>query len=231
MRRDLFAFFFVIAACGGGGGDQIDADRNRPDADPNAPDADPNAPDADPNAPDANPNAPDATPNVPDAQPMTPDAPGGIGEPPELAGITLAHNQVRAGIATSPGLVPLVWNEDLEATAAAWAAQCVDNTAPIGLIDHNPNRSVGHPYYVGENIYGGSAQPTPQQVVNLWVSEAANYDYPSNTCTGVCGHYTQVVWRETLEIGCAIHDCPGLTYHWGVVCDYGPGGNDGSQPY
>jgi hypothetical protein len=39
------------------------------------------------------------------------------------------------------------------------------------------------------------------------------------------------VWRETREIGCAIHDCANLAYRWSVVCDYGPGGNDGSRPY
>lgn len=208
MPRELLAIFFLVAACGGGGGDQIDADPNAPDADPNAPDADPNAP---------------------DARVATPDAPGGIGEPPELAGITLFHNQARAGVGA--GIPPLVWNEDLEATATAWAAMCVDNTAPAGLIDHNPNRSDGHPYYVGENIYGSSGQPNAQAVVTAWVSEESNYDYPSNSCSGVCGHYTQVVWRETQEIGCAMHLCPGLTYGYGVVCNYGPGGNDGSQPY
>jgi pathogenesis-related protein 1 len=215
MRTELLVFSLVIAGCGSSSGDEIDAD-------PNAPDADPNAPDADPSAPDAR-MAPDAH--------VTPDAPGGIGEPPELAGITLAHNQVRAAVVTTPGIPPLVWNEDLEATAAAWAAQCIDNAAPAGLIDHNPDRSVGHPYYVGENIYGGSGQPTAQQVVDLWVSEEGNYDYATNTCSGVCGHYTQVVWRTTAEIGCAMHDCAGLTYRYSVVCDYGPGGNNGNPPY
>jgi hypothetical protein len=211
MRTRLLAVSVLIAACGGGG------DADEIDADPNAPDADPNAPDADPSRPDA--------------RPQTPDAPGGIGEPANLVGITLAHNQVRAAVVTDPGIPPLVWNEDLEATAYAWASQCIDNSAPAGLIDHNPNRSDGHPYYVGENIYGGGGQPTAQQVVNLWVSEEDNYDYASNSCSGVCGHYTQVVWRETAELGCAMYDCAGLTYRYSVVCNYGPGGNDGSRPY
>jgi uncharacterized protein YkwD len=208
MRTELLAFSLVIAACGGGGGSDIDAD-------PNAPDADPNAPDADPSRPDAR---------------VHPDAPGSVDEPPELAGITLAHNQVRASVDTTPGIPPLTWNASLAATAQAWSAQCMD-TDGNGLIDHNPNRSDGHPYYVGENIYGGSGMPTGPDAVDLWVSEAANYDYATNSCSGVCGHYTQVVWRNTAELGCALYDCPSLTYRYSIVCDYGPGGNDGGLPY
>ena len=48
----------------------------------------------------------------------------------------------------------------------------------------------------------------------------------------MCGHYTQVVWRNTTKIGCAIYTCPGFQYGSTVVCDYGPGGNIGGQsPY
>ena len=112
---------------------------------------------------------------------------------------------------------------------------CRDTDAPAGLIDHNPNRSVGHPYYVGENVFGaggGAGTGTAQQAVNLWASEAANYNYANNTCSGVCGHYTQIVWRDTRKLGCAIGDCPNLTYRTSLVCDYGPGGNIGGQrPY
>jgi len=187
--------------------------------------------DADPNAPDADPNAPDAPPGSADAR-HTPDAPGGVGEPPELAGITLLQNQIRAAVVTSPGIPPLVWSDALEATAAAWAAQCIDTAAPIGLVDHNPNRSNGHPYYVGENIYGSGGSATAAGAVQLWAAEAASYHYPQNTCDGICGHYTQIVWRNTQEVGCAKYDCPGLQYGSTIVCDYGPGGNIGNElPY
>jgi len=162
-------------------------------------------------------------------------SPGLAGEPAALAGITAAHNQVRASVATSTPLPPLVWDSALAATAAAWVAQCRDQQAPTGLIDHNANRSVGYPYYVGENVYGtsGSAtSSTPQQAVNAWAAERANYNYATNTCTGVCGHYTQIVWRNTTKVGCAIGTCPNLTYRTSIVCDYGPGGNYvGQRPY
>jgi len=161
--------------------------------------------------------------------------PSVTGEPAALTGITAAHNQVRAMVVTSVPLPPLVWDPTLAATAAAWVAMCSDQQAPTGLIDHNPNRSVGHPYYVGENVYGTSALPsssTAQQAVNMWAAERVNYNYATNTCTGVCGHYTQIVWRNTVKLGCAIGDCPNLKYRTSLVCNYGPGGNyAGQRPY
>jgi pathogenesis-related protein 1 len=160
-----------------------------------------------------------------------PDVPGGVGEPAELTGITLAHNEARAAVETATPLPSLTWSPELAATAAAWIAQCEDQDQPIGLIDHNDARSVGHPYYVGENIFGSGGPASAQEAVMLWVAEKSNYNYETNACNGVCGHYTQVVWRETLEVGCAVGNCPGLTFGNSLVCDYGPGGNSGGRPY
>jgi hypothetical protein len=158
-----------------------------------------------------------------------------VGEPAELVGITLAHNQVRANVVTATPLPPLQWQPKLAETAAAWVAMCRDQDAPAGLIDHNPGRSTGHPYYVGENVFGAGGSPGPgtaQQAVNLWASEGSKYDYATNTCSsGTCGHYTQIVWRATVEIGCAVGVCPNLTYRTSLVCNYGPGGNSGGRPY
>jgi pathogenesis-related protein 1 len=162
-----------------------------------------------------------------------PDAPGGVGEPANLQGITLYHNQVRAMVQTSPPLPAMQWDPDLASYAAAWAAMCKDGGDGVtGLIDHNPSRTNVAGYsYIGENIYGGGGAPTAQGVVNLWASEQANYNYANNTCNGVCGHYTQVVWRTSVNLGCALQDCPSLQYRYSVVCNYGPGGNSGGRPY
>ena len=162
-----------------------------------------------------------------------PDAAGGVGEPANLAGMTLAHNEVRAAVnpPADPPLPSMQWKPELAATAQAWADQCIDNDGN-GLIDHNAGRSTGHPYYVGENIYASSGNATAQGAVNLWAAEAANYNYATNTCSGVCGHYTQLVWRDSVDLGCGKSNCPNLTYSSAIVCDYGPGGNiSGQQPY
>ena len=163
-----------------------------------------------------------------DSAVAVPDAPGGVGEPPELAGITLAHNQERMKV----GVPPLAWDPQLQAIAAAWVAQCIDADGN-GLVDHNAGRSDNYSTYVGENIYASSGTATGQGAVSLWVSEAQYYDYASNTCAAghICGHYTQVVWSTTQKLGCALGNCPGLTYPSTIVCDYGPGGNNGGRPY
>jgi hypothetical protein len=43
------------------------------------------------------------------------------------------------------------------------------------------------------------------------------------------GHYTQIVWRETKEVGCAIDSAKGQDV---LVCRYFPAGNvQGQKPY
>jgi pathogenesis-related protein 1 len=151
-------------------------------------------------------------------------------EPAELAGITAAQNAVRASV----GVGPLTWDPALAVIAADWAARCVDTEAPSGLIDHNPGRSDTYPEYVGENIYASSlGSADPAGAVAAWAAEAASYHHDTNTCDAgqVCGHYTQLVWAASTRVGCAFHDCAGLTYRGSIVCDYAPGGNDGSRPY
>ena len=150
------------------------------------------------------------------------------GEPADLAGITAAHNTARAQV----GDPPLTWDPALATIASNWVVQCIDSDHN-GLVDHDANRSVGYPTYVGENIYASSGTATGPDAVAAWVGEASDYDYASNTCAAgkVCGHYTQVVWKATTKLGCAIHDCTGLAYPSTIVCDYAPGGNDGGKPY
>lgn len=152
-------------------------------------------------------------------------------EPAELAGIVSAHNMVRAMVDTPTALPPVTWDPALAATAKAWVEQCKDADGN-GLIDHNEDRSEGHAGYVGENVYGSSGTATVAGVVMTWAGEKSNYNYATNSCNGVCGHYTQIVWRKTLRIGCAIHACGDLRFSSTVVCNYGPGGNfNGEKPY
>jgi pathogenesis-related protein 1 len=145
-------------------------------------------------------------------------------EPAELTGTLAAHNQVRRQV----GLLELSWDPELAATAKAWATRCEDDEAPIGLVDHNPDRGKD----VGENIYGSSGAATGPAAVSAWAAESANYNYASNQCTGVCGHYTQLVWRETQRVGCAVHACTSLRFSGTVVCNYSPAGNvNNRRPY
>ncbi len=127
-----------------------------------------------------------------------------------------AHNAVRARV----GVPPLVWSPALSAVAQDWANNL--------LATHRFAHSASHRY--GENLYtisGGSASSA--QVVNLWADEARGYDIRTDRCFGVCGHYTQIVWRTTRAVGCAVASD---AYRQVWVCEYDPPGNIiGSRPY
>ncbi len=72
---------------------------------------------------------------------------------------------------------------------------------------------------------------TLRTMVESWVNEKTNWHggvltqenwYPT-------GHYTQVVWRDTKEVGCGIATGSNTDY---LVCRYSPGGNViGQKPY
>ena len=150
------------------------------------------------------------------------------GEPAELKGITDLHNQERQKV----GVPDLTWDPALAVIAQAWAAKCTDKDAPLGLVDHNANRAVGYQGSVGENIFGSTVTPSAQQAVGSWVGEVKSYNYAQNTCSGVCGHYTQVVWKTTQKVGCAVYKCTSLKFSGTLVCNYSPAGNvNGQRPY
>jgi pathogenesis-related protein 1 len=126
------------------------------------------------------------------------------------------HNAVRARV----GIAPLAWSDRLAARSQDWA----DTLVARMQFGHRPNS----PY--GENLFEiTGATASSAQVVNAWASESRNYDYSSNRCRGVCGHYTQIVWGDTKELGCAVARGGGREV-W--VCDYDPPGNWASKrPY
>jgi KaiC/GvpD/RAD55 family RecA-like ATPase len=67
------------------------------------------------------------------------------------------------------------------------------------------------------------------QVVSSWSAEGNNYNSEENSCSSVCGHYTQIVWRDSKEVGCGSAR-NGNRQVW--VCEYNPPGNFvGQRPY
>ena len=163
------------------------------------------------------------------------DAPAATGEPANMMGTTDAHNAIRAmvdttNIAAGP-LPPMKWDPALATLATNWASQCTDMDGN-GLVDHSSQqyRSNAAGYqYVGENIYASGGNATGPQAVDYWAMEKANFTYP-NVTSGT-GHYTQIVWRTSVNVGCALVNCPALQYKSVVLCNYGPGGNSGGAPY
>ncbi|KAL3515409.1 hypothetical protein ACH5RR_022311 [Cinchona calisaya] len=126
------------------------------------------------------------------------------------------HNVARAQV----GVKPLVWNQSVAAYA--------ENYAHKRAIDCDLEHSMG-PF--GENIAEGGNEFSGSDAVNMWVGEKPFYDYKSNSCVGdECLHYTQVVWRDSIHLGCARAKC--ANGWWFITCNYHPPGNYiGQRPY
>ncbi|KAJ6716447.1 CYSTEINE-RICH SECRETORY PROTEIN-RELATED [Salix koriyanagi] len=127
-----------------------------------------------------------------------------------------AHNAARSQVSVAN----IIW----DSTVAAYAL----NYANSRISDCNLVHSNG-PY--GENLAKGSGSFTGTAAVNLWVAEKPHYDYASNSCVGgQCLHYTQVVWRNSVRVGCARVQC--TNGWWFISCNYDPPGNYiGQRPY
>jgi pathogenesis-related protein 1 len=125
------------------------------------------------------------------------------------------HNAIRA----ERKLPPLQWSNELAAYSKRWANTLLAKNLSI----HNPNS----PY--GENIFLAGVGSAPSLAVKQWASESRDYDYRTNSCRTDCGHYTQIVWRDSRRVGCALARGSQRDV-W--VCSYDPPGNyRGEWPY
>lgn len=135
--------------------------------------------------------------------------------------ILAAHNKYRQEV----GVPNLTWSPTLAAHAQAWANQL----ASTGRFDHSTD-----PHGEGENLAKGTVRADrAAELVGLWGDEKKNFqpgNFPDVSTTGDwadVGHYTQVVWRDTTQVGCGIAAGGGSTV---LVCRYSPPGNYEGEP-
>ena len=142
------------------------------------------------------------------------------------ARLLASHNRERSML----GLPMLRWDPALASGARAWS----DYLARSGNFAHSPNDPQELP--IGENIWGGTSNRfSPEEMVGLWISEKARFrsgTFPAVSRTGNVAdvsHYTQLVWRETSRVGCALSH--GIKEDV-LVCRYSNAGNVmGNRPY
>eukprot|EP01118_Nematostelium_gracile_P006521 TRINITY_DN2095_c0_g1_i5.p1 TRINITY_DN2095_c0_g1~~TRINITY_DN2095_c0_g1_i5.p1 ORF type:complete len:286 (-),score=65.00 TRINITY_DN2095_c0_g1_i5:40-897(-) len=140
------------------------------------------------------------------------------------------HNNARA----AKGVAALTWDAKLATVAQNYANRCD--------FDHNPNADTdyaaqGGSGSVGENLAAASPTQSVSGGITGWNDELNDWNCGSNTCSDVCGHYTQVVWAASTKVGCGKASCttnsPFGSFNGGrweiLVCNYNPAGNFGGQ--
>ncbi len=131
------------------------------------------------------------------------------------------------------------WNPDLAELSQKWANHLQKSRKC--KMKHSANTSrenIAGFQYVGENLYWYWSSykqlvspKTARDAVDAWYSEIKYYQYSPKgvICSkraggSVIGHFTQLMWEKSVNLGCAYAQCGDGTSVV-VVCNYGPAGN------
>ena len=125
--------------------------------------------------------------------------------------IVESHNRYRAKHCAPP----LKWSKRVAAEAQSWADKLKKKECALV---HSKDPALG------ENIwFGGPPGAIPlENSVDTWYAEIEEYNFKSAKFSADTGHFTQLVWRDSTEIGCGAATCPEGDI---LVCNYSPGGN------
>jgi uncharacterized protein YkwD len=127
------------------------------------------------------------------------------------------HNVYRA----KHGVPPLILSPQLNEVAQHHAEQL----ARTNQLAHSEQE------HYGENLYAShgsnATPPRPEAVVDSWYNEIHHYDFNQPDFRPETGHFTQVVWKASKELGLGIAQASDGT--WYVVGNYHPPGNIANQ--
>jgi hypothetical protein len=134
----------------------------------------------------------------------------------QISELLAAQNKYRIAISEQP----LVWSDSLAAGAQNWSEHLAGE---VHSLQHS-----GLPG-VGENLaMWTSGRASLTKLVDLWGAEKYYFidsTFPDVSTTGswrTVGHYTQIIWRNTTEVGCGLARGGGYDF---LVCRYNPQGN------
>jgi hypothetical protein len=159
-----------------------------------------------------------------------------------IALATVAVTPARAAVATSPGLdninhrilslhnaaradvgaPPLKWDSTLAVAAASYGPAL----SRLGRLVHSPRAGRENQR---ENLWmGQQGRFGPEDMIGTWTAEKNHFSpgqFPNVSRTGNwsdVAHYTQMIWKTTTHVGCAIYRDGGWDY---LICRYSPPGN------
>ncbi|CAO3668894.1 unnamed protein product [Umbelopsis ramanniana] len=121
--------------------------------------------------------------------------------------ILKVHNKYR----TRAGAPALVWNATLANFAESWVDKCI-------------NAHSNSPVY-GENM--GYGYNTWEAMIDTWADEFRDYKYGTEELQLQTLHFTEIVWKSTVSVGCARSSCDFNPRFYS--CNYYPHGNTLTQ--
>ncbi|KAM4040511.1 serotriflin-like [Anomaloglossus baeobatrachus] len=133
-------------------------------------------------------------------------------------------NKLRRGVQpTARNMLKTEWSEEAAENARRWANTCSLKHSP-------PEQRRTKRYSCGENIFKASYNATWNEATMAFYNECKDFKFGfgAKTPLAIIGHYTQLVWATSWEIGCAVARCPGKEYEYFYVCQQCPAGNIGS---
>ena len=116
----------------------------------------------------------------------------------------------------------MTWSFQLTQQAQRWA----NKLALTGYLSHSPGQGYGENTFMMGG-FDSTTQPPCAMAVYSWYRECvqARYDYSRpfyQQTGGTVGHFTQVVWKSSTQVGCGVAVGGNK---WYIVCQYKPTGN------
>ncbi|CAH1773066.1 unnamed protein product, partial [Owenia fusiformis] len=138
----------------------------------------------------------------------------------------LRNNQLRA---LHVGTPPMTWDTELADFASKWC----EHLAATNTLDHSNWRV--RPDEAGENLYKikevvplrlSELENLGAEATQSWYDEISSYKYGNPKFDRRTGHFTQVVWAESIKLGCGWgQGLQGGLNTYVVCCEYSPPGN------